>query len=105
MQYVGDIPIRNLWLLIFYASDLFRQLGDGKSEIEDNPEELANLVAEILCHQVEKRLIRNLSYGYTHRTKIVNRVRGRIDALYTERHQLLEKGKVCCLFLIKLSTL
>lgn len=98
VRHVGKIPLRNLWLLILYASDLYRQLGTAKIDVEDNPEDISDLAAEILCHQVERRLIRNLSFGYQHRVDIVGRVRGRIDTLYTERHRLLEKGKICCRF-------
>jgi len=97
-RYIGKIPVRNLWLLMLYASDLYRQLGHDKVSVEDNPEEIADLVAEILCSQVDRRLMRNLSYGYRNKTDIIGRVRGRIDALYTERHRLIDRGKVCCRF-------
>ena len=95
---IENIPVRNIWLLMLYASDLFRQIGSAKIAVEDNPEDIADLVAEILCHQVERRLMRNLSYGYRQRTAIIGRVRGRIDILYSERHRLLDKGRVCCRF-------
>ncbi|WP_332706628.1 5-methylcytosine-specific restriction endonuclease system specificity protein McrC [Plesiomonas shigelloides] len=95
---LGNIPVRNLWLLMFYASDLYRHLGTSKVDVEDNPEEIADLVAEILCHQVEERMMRNLSYGYESKVAAVSRVRGRIDTLTTERQRLLERGKICCRF-------
>ncbi len=98
VRLIGKIPVRNLWLLMLYASDLYRQLGTAKITIEDNPDEIADLVAEILCDQVERRLMRNLSFGYQSKVAIIGRVRGRIDALYTESHRLLDKGKVCCRF-------
>ena len=99
VRYIGKIPVRNLWLLMLYASDLYRQSASAKIALEDNPEEdIAGLVAEILCHQVEWRLMRNLSFGYERKVAVLGRVRGRIDSLYTERHQLLHKGKVCCHF-------
>lgn len=98
VRLLGKIPVRNLWLLMLYASDLYRQLGSAKIAVEDNPEEIADLVAEILCHQTEQRLMRNLSFGYEDRVAVLGRVRGRIDSLYTERHRLLEKGKVRCRF-------
>lgn len=97
-RYIGKIPVRNLWLLIFYASDLYRQMGEDNVAIEENPEEIADLVAEILCYQVERRLKRNLSFGYQHKEATISRVRGRIDNLYTARNRLLEKGKVHCRF-------
>lgn len=97
-RFIGNIPVRNLWLLMLYASDLYRQLGHEKISIEENPEQIADLVAEILCHQVDRRLMRNLSFGYEGKIAVISRVRGRIDTLYTERHRLLDRGKVCCRF-------
>ena len=35
---IGRIPVRNLWLLMLYASQLFRQANRGKTAIEDNPD-------------------------------------------------------------------
>lgn len=96
--YIGKIPVRNLWLLMFYASDLFRQLGHGNITIENNPEDIPDLVAELLTRAVSRRLKRNLSYGYQSRERVLGRVRGRIDLLNTERHQLLDRGKVACRF-------
>ena len=91
--YIGRIPVRNLWLLMLYASDLFRQLdASGDRSFEDNPDDLPDLVAEILTHEVERRLRRNLSYGYQYRHEVLGRVRGRIDLLQTEAHQLLQRG-------------
>jgi 5-methylcytosine-specific restriction enzyme subunit McrC len=95
---IGRIPVRNLWLLMLYASDLFRGIEKAKVAIEDNPDDIPDLVAEMLCHHVECRIKRNLSYGYQFREAVIGRVRGRIDLLNTERHQLLDRGKVACRF-------
>ncbi|MEZ5357180.1 MAG: 5-methylcytosine-specific restriction endonuclease system specificity protein McrC [Candidatus Zixiibacteriota bacterium] len=97
--YIGRIPVRNLWLLMLYASDLFRQLDQASQvSVEENPDDIPDLVAEILSTQVEQRIKRNLSFGYQTRETTLNRVRGRIDLLKTERHRLLDKGKVFCRF-------
>ena len=96
--HIGRIPVRNLWLLMLYASDIFRQLEPAKRDIEKNPDDIPDLVGEILACQVERRLKRNLSFGYQSREAVLTRVRGRIDLLYTERHQLLNRGKVACRF-------
>ncbi len=97
--YIGDIPVRNLWLLMLYASHLFKQLDASKSLASERiPDDIPDLVAEILAHEVERRTRRNLSYGYQSRHEILGRVRGRIDLLYTERHQLLHRGLVACRF-------
>ena len=95
---IGRIPVRNLWLLMLYASDLFRDLEKANVAVEDNPDDIPDLVAEILCHKVERRIKRNLSYGYQSREAVLGRVRGRIELLNTERHQLLDRGKVACRF-------
>lgn len=95
---IGRIPVRNLWLLMLYASDLFRTCGIGKVGLEDNPDELPDLIAEILAHAVEKRLRCHLNGGYHARYAVLNRVRGRIDSLATERNQLLARGLVACRF-------
>lgn len=96
--FVGRIPVRNLWLLMLYASDLFRTRGIGKVGLEDSPDDLPDLVAEILARSVEMRQRRRLSVGYRSREAALNRVRGRIDVLTTERHQLLDRGMVACRF-------
>lgn len=96
--YIGRIPVRNLWLLMLYASELFRTGGIGKVGLEDSPDDLPDLVAEILAHAVVMRQRRRLSLGYRSRNAALNRVRGRIDVLTTERHQLLDRGLVACRF-------
>ena len=76
---VGRIPVRNLWLLMLYASDLYQSIGKGSVAIEDNPDDIPDLVAEILAHAVEERLRQNLSSGFRQREAELSRVRGRID--------------------------
>ena len=96
---IGRIPVRNIWLLMFYASDLYRELPQARSvDVEDSPHNLANLVAELLAHAVERRMRRNLSFDYHRRQADLDRVRGRIDLLRTERRQLLQRGRVACSF-------
>lgn len=62
------------------------------------PDELPRLVGEILANAVEARMRRHLGLGYQHSEKILNRVRGRIDVLTTERRQLLMRGQIACRF-------
>lgn len=96
--YIGRIPVRNLWLLMLYASDLFRIKGSEGIGLEEMPDDLPDLVAEVLAHAVEERQRRRLSLGYRTQAAALNRVRGRIDVLKTERHQLLARGLVACRF-------
>lgn len=96
--FIGRIPVRNLWLLMLYASDLFRTRGIGNVGLEDSPDDLPDLIAELLARAVEVRQRRRLSLGYRSRDAVLSRVRGRIDVLTTERHQLLDRGQVACRF-------
>jgi len=96
--YIGRIPVRNLWLLMLYASDLYRELDAASRSVEDNPDDIPDLVAAMLTTCVERRLQRNLTPGYRSRDEIMSKVRGRIDQLRTESHMLLERGKVACSF-------
>ncbi|MCV4627119.1 5-methylcytosine-specific restriction endonuclease system specificity protein McrC, partial [Escherichia coli] len=74
--------MRNIWMLMLYASDLFRQLGRNQIAVEDNPAEIPDLVATILLHEITLRRRRNLNMGYQTCHAALNRVRGRIDILY-----------------------
>ena len=96
--YVGRIPVRNLWLLMLYASDLFRLRGKDHAGLEENPDDLPDLIAEFLAGAVAERQRRQLSLGYRTREAALNRVRGKIDMLATERRQLLSRGLVACRF-------
>lgn len=96
---VAKIPIKNIWLLLLYASDFYQTLGkQQRIQLENNPEDLIKLVAELYCKAARKRLTRSLSCGYTPHTQILNRVRGKIDILATVRQHLLEKGRIQCQF-------
>lgn len=102
----ADIPIRNIWLLLVYASDFFRnhykklitKARARNIDLEETPEKLPEIIAEILTYLVDRRLRRNLSLGYQSHTAALTRVRGRIDALQTERRLLLSRGKIACRF-------
>jgi 5-methylcytosine-specific restriction enzyme subunit McrC len=93
-----SIPVRNIWWLMLYASDLGRNANPAKLGSEDLPEEIPDLVAEILAKAVEERQRRQLTTSFLPRQAVLSRVRGRIDHLITSRHQLLAKGQVACRF-------
>jgi 5-methylcytosine-specific restriction enzyme subunit McrC len=95
---IGRIPVRNLWLLMLYASDLTRIKGAFDAITEDDVNDLPDLVACLLAYSVERRLRRNLTRGYRHREMVLTRVRGRIDILTTEARRLLSRGEVSCRF-------
>lgn len=97
--FIGRIPVRNVWLLMLYASRLLRYLdAEEKRAVEENPDNIPDMVAEILAREVERRMKRNLSFGYRRREAVLRRVRGRIDLLRTERSRLLERARVACRF-------
>ena len=97
--YIGRIPVRNIWLLLLYASELYRELPESRRvEMENAPDDIPELIAEILANAVERRLRRNLTAGYQRRQADLNRVRGRINLLRTERRQLLQRARVACTF-------
>jgi 5-methylcytosine-specific restriction enzyme subunit McrC len=95
---VGRIPVRNLWLLMLYASELTRFKGAFKSLVDADTDELPDLVAHLLAKAVEYRLRRNLTRGYRTREMVLTRVRGRIDVLTTQARRLLDRGEVFCRF-------
>jgi len=96
---IGAIPVRNIWLLMLYASHLYRELPSRQRyAVEENPDLIPDLVAEILTGAVERRIRRNLTLEFQRRRADLTRVRGRIDALRTERHSLLRQGKIACSF-------
>ena len=99
--HIGKVPVRNLWLLLLYASQYYKHLRTGESgrrNLEERLDDLLDLIAEILCHSVERRVRRHLSYGYQPRRADLARVRGRIDILRTERRQMRQRGKIACRF-------
>lgn len=93
------IPVRNLWLLMLYASRLYQRNYLLRSMgIEQNPERLLDLVAQVLVSAVERRLQRNLGRQYRERRATLARVRGHIDVLTTESKALLAQGRIACRF-------
>jgi 5-methylcytosine-specific restriction enzyme subunit McrC len=95
---IGRIPVRNLWLLMLYASDLTR-VGDTFNALVDNDlDDLPDLITRLLADRVERRLHRTLTRGYRRREMVLTRVRGRIDILTTEARLLLSRGEVFCRF-------
>lgn len=97
--FIGRIPVRNIWLLLLYASQLYRELPETRRvALEEAPDPIPDLVAELLASAVARRMRPNLTVGYRRQTDVLNRVRGRIDLLRTERRQLLQRGQVACTF-------
>ena len=47
IELVGRISVRNLWLLMLYASELFRQRERANVAVEQNPDDITDLVAGV----------------------------------------------------------
>lgn len=92
------IPVRNLWLLMLYGSDLAFLNQKAFAAAEKNPERLPDLITELLCEALETRLRNGLTLGFRSVSEPLSRVRGRIDFLTTYSRRLLDHGQVHCTF-------
>lgn len=90
------VPLRSIWLLQLYASELYRRGFIEDSGIEQVGEDIPALLISILNETVSRRLARDLSVGFRRTSSVLSRVRGRIDVYRSERDQLFDKGMVRC---------
>lgn len=93
-----EIPVRNLWLLQLFASDLYQSTGREFSGIEKLPVDVAQLISRILADAVSERMHTGLTVGFQRTTADLTRVRGKIDIAGTVRDRLLDRGRVRCTF-------
>ena len=95
-----NIPIRNLWYLLIYASEqpnlLTSHLQSLEQVLEEDEEQLIELLVSILCDRTMERLQAGLTHQYESTSAILTRVRGKIDLISTYRHMLLDQGRVKC---------
>ncbi|PYF00957.1 5-methylcytosine-specific restriction enzyme subunit McrC [Rhizobium sp. PP-F2F-G38] len=89
------IPIRNLWVLLAYASGIARFLDPLGTRVDEDAD-LPDVLGRVLALAVERRLRRGLSRGYELRSAELDRVKGRIDWLNTETGELLTRGRIAC---------
>ncbi|WAM20017.1 5-methylcytosine restriction system specificity protein McrC [Rhodococcus sp. JS3073] len=95
------IPVRSLWLLLIYASDMLEDLRTDERQAllaGSRDADLADAIAEVLVVEVERRLRHNLTVKYRTRVDDLTRVRGRIDHLRTSSARLMDRGQVACRF-------
>lgn len=97
-SYVGKVPVRSLWLLMAYASEAKFLSNKYFGSIAENPNNIATVIALLLCDAVDARLRRQLSVGYKKRDETLSVVRGRIDFNRTFGRNLLMQGRVHCRF-------
>ncbi|WBP94038.1 hypothetical protein O6072_20250 [Mycolicibacterium neoaurum] len=95
------IPVRSLWFLLIYASDMLTHLRTPEREkilAGDRDNDLIDAIAEVLVSEVEARLRRELTMQYRSRQADLTRVRGRIDHLRTTSRRLTDQGRIACRF-------
>jgi 5-methylcytosine-specific restriction enzyme subunit McrC len=92
------IPVRNVWLLMLWASDLYRERAQVLGGVEERPDDLIDLIAELLIDAVDARLRHGLGVSFRPFEAEIGRIRGRIDVTHTERRGLLARGRVACRF-------
>jgi len=98
IQIINGIPIRNLWWLILYASQLLRLNGSELQDIEKTPDLIPDLIVELFCRSVEARLKRELKSDFVPVSATLSRLRGRINLIKTIENDLLSRGLVSCDF-------
>lgn len=94
-----EIPIRSLWLLLIYSSDMLAQLqsSDRESLLAGNHDaDLVGAIAEVLVNEVESRIRKRLTFHYHRTSRDLTRVRGRIDHLRTVTNRLMDQGRIAC---------
>lgn len=95
------IPVRSMWLLLIYASELLAELKTPERErilAGERDNDLVDAIAEVLVDEVEHRLRRQLTLHYRTRHADLDRVRGRIDHLRTVTRRLSDQGRIACRF-------
>lgn len=95
------IPVRSLWLLLVYASNLLPSLRTDERESllsGSRDADLVDAIADVLVTEVERRLRNNLTPAYRTRSADMTRVRGSIDHLRTSANRLMDRGRIACRF-------
>ncbi|MEV6360483.1 5-methylcytosine restriction system specificity protein McrC [Nocardia asteroides] len=95
------IPVRSLWLLLAYSSDLLASLRTDERESllsGARDADLIDAIADVLVTEVERRLHTNLTPSYRHRAADLTRVRGSVDHLRTTTNRLMDRGRIACRF-------
>jgi 5-methylcytosine-specific restriction enzyme subunit McrC len=94
----NQIPIKNIWLLMFFASEISQIDPAAGFDYENPPARIFDFVSKLLITTVERRIHKNLTLGFSRTSRELSRVRGRIDCLKTERKSLLSKGRIACTY-------
>jgi 5-methylcytosine-specific restriction enzyme subunit McrC len=96
-----NIPVRSLWLLLIYSSDMLHELRSEERDsllAGDHDADLIGAVAEVLVTEVEMRIRKQLTFHYRRTSADLTRVRGRINHLRTQTNCLLDQGRIACTY-------
>jgi 5-methylcytosine-specific restriction enzyme subunit McrC len=92
------IPIRNLWLLMWYASDFYAHMGSSSQGVEQQADDLPHSLQQLFLTQCAQLCARPLRQSYARTAQRLAHVRGKIDMITTHQHALLDRGQVACQF-------
>lgn len=92
----STLNIRNIWMLMLYASHLYRRSPNAFVNVEKTHEVLPLLLVRLLVEQAQKRFRLALSLTFEREIKEVHALKGRLKVLETQRRQSLRRGRVVC---------
>lgn len=95
---IESIPVRNIWLLMAYAADASMALHKQGIESEEITDDLPELLAHLLCQEVDRRIRGHLSVGFQSRSSELSRLRGRVSHIETARRDSMARGKIYCTY-------
>ena len=91
-----SLPIQNIWLLMAYAGKARVPFDRLQSSTTRPPEDLPNLLIELLSGEISKRLRGKLSVGYKEVKSELPRLRGRVNHIDTARRHSMMRGQIVC---------
>lgn len=94
----SGIPIRNIWYLMAYASNITTKLSAELRSSEEFLDDLPDLVARLLLKETRLRIWGNLTVGYRQKRDELSRLRGSVSHIQTVRRNSFARGKIICKF-------
>lgn len=93
----SEIPIQNIYYLLSYAWDHFRE-GDSVDVSADSCPDLANLLGRVLGHGIERLARTGLDRLYVETSDTVPALRGRVLVAQSYRRMTHRSGRMLCEF-------
>ena len=91
------IPIQNVYYLLAYAWDYFRE-GEEVHLSSVNCPDIHNLLTSVLCNGIRQLATRGIDKGYQPRVEETPRLRGKIDVLKSYQRMTNLAGRMLCEF-------